>query len=125
MKTLSTLVFPCSLVYQDVRLFTMLLHSEPYTRTLGALVFQEIVLQCRYNLKPMHRAESSRLLLCSRILFCTAAAAIIGVLVSKPLQKNSRTVLLCFPGDGFVLGLTAARYKFGEVSMSKELFLCM
>ncbi len=25
----------------------------------------------------------------------------------------------------FVLGLTAARSKFGEVSVSKELFLCM
>lgn len=95
-----------------------------YMRTLGALVFQETVLQCCYNLKPMHRTECSRLLLCSRILFCTAAAAIIAVLVSKPLQENSRRVL-CFPGDGFVLGLTGARSKFGEVSMSKELFLCM
>ncbi len=93
-------------------------------RTLGALVFQETVLQCCYNLKPMHRTEFSRLLVCSRILFCTAAAAIIAVLVSKPLQEKSRRVL-CFPADGFVLGLTAARSKFGKVSMSKELFLCM
>jgi len=87
-------------------------------RTLGALVFQETVLQCCYNLKPMHRTESSRLLLCSRILFCTAAADIIAVLVSKPLQENSRRVL-CFQGDCFVLDLSGDRSKFAEVSMSK------
>jgi hypothetical protein len=93
-------------------------------RTVGDLVFQEIVLQCCYNLKPIHRTESSRLLLCSRILVCTAAADIIAVLVSKPLQEISRRFLV-FQETGFVLGLTAARSEFGEVSMRKELFLCM
>jgi hypothetical protein len=122
MKTLSTLVFPGSLVFQDVRLFTMLLHSEPLYENSGNLFSRR---QFYNALLQSQTTESSRLLLCSRILFCTDAAAIIAVLVSKPLQENSRRVLLCFPGDGFVLVLTAARSKFGEVSMSKELFLCM